>query len=202
MRENNCADPSSAFAIKFDCADPPSFPNGKGFGCDGARWDSGKPSRQYCLYDARYPWWAACCKWEGDEDDGTCLPTSEPFPPPPPPVAPAGLPPAAAPYKPAPDQVFTLAAAFPVKHLWVHTKSEVAENNIVRYWNTTANPTPDTPNQKNLFLAKTTGQPGEFFLYSGQKEKESSCLKQRPGCPESHPFLLRRGTTPEVIFAI
>ena len=32
----------------------------------------GKPSKEYCVNDARYPWWSNCCTWYA----GRCLPNT------------------------------------------------------------------------------------------------------------------------------
>ena len=44
-----------------------------GVGCPGAVWMNGKPSKHYCVNDARYPWWSNCCTWYA----GHCLPKTE-----------------------------------------------------------------------------------------------------------------------------
>jgi len=55
---------------------PPSM-NGPSFspGCSGAVWSNGAPSQTYCQgAKGRYPWWSACCYWDGNscrEREGT-----------------------------------------------------------------------------------------------------------------------------------
>ena len=59
----------------FDCNALPTSMNGieHGVGCPGAVWMDGKPSKEYCVNDVRYPWWSNCCTWYA----GHCLPKTE-----------------------------------------------------------------------------------------------------------------------------
>ena len=58
----------------IDCDTLPTSMNGieHGVGCPGAVWMDGKPSKEYCVNDARYPWWSNCCTWYA----GNCLPNT------------------------------------------------------------------------------------------------------------------------------
>jgi hypothetical protein len=72
---------TSAAAESYDCSILPPSMNGVSHpaGCSGAVWSNGAPSRNYCEggfngTHALYPWWSACCKWEGEictEKEGT-----------------------------------------------------------------------------------------------------------------------------------
>merc|ERR1739838_47632 len=71
---------------KIDCStsEPPAGPNGAhlGYGCDGARYQGGGFSKEYCTNTDkstgedwrgahnRYPWLQKCCYW--DRSDNTC----------------------------------------------------------------------------------------------------------------------------------
>jgi len=64
---------SNALIEKFDCDALPGSMNGPKWskGCAGAVWGNGQPADEYCKNtNGRYPWWAACCKWENNE----CIP--------------------------------------------------------------------------------------------------------------------------------
>ena len=68
------------FIIDYDCHDLPTSMNGHEFprGCPGAVWSNGHPSRTYCKNigesNGRFPWWEACCKWNGHK----CVPKGIP----------------------------------------------------------------------------------------------------------------------------
>jgi hypothetical protein len=59
-------------SIYYDCKDLPQSMNGATFasGCAGAVWSNGDPSKTYCEdREGKYPWWAACCKWNETSDE-------------------------------------------------------------------------------------------------------------------------------------
>ena len=64
------------FIVALDCTSLPTFVNGNhsGKGCSGAVWKDGRPSKQYCVNDAKFPWWQKCCKWH----EGNCIPKRDP----------------------------------------------------------------------------------------------------------------------------
>ena len=64
------------FIVALDCTSLPTFSNGNhsGKGCSGAVWKDGRPSKQYCVNDAKFPWWQKCCKWH----EGNCIPKRDP----------------------------------------------------------------------------------------------------------------------------
>ena len=41
-----------------------------GYGCSGAVYQDGEPSKLYCTDDDKYPWWKSCCQWNGS----SCIP--------------------------------------------------------------------------------------------------------------------------------
>jgi len=64
---SSCTEKEGSVAPQ-DCAAPPESMNGAAHpsGCSGAVWSNGDASKSYCEgKDGKYPWWAACCRWEG-----------------------------------------------------------------------------------------------------------------------------------------
>ena len=67
---------SLIFIVALDCTSLPTFVNGNssGKGCSGAVWKDGRPSKQYCVNDDKFPWWKKCCRWH----EGKCIAKRDP----------------------------------------------------------------------------------------------------------------------------